>query len=293
VNRRLALIAALVVLGAGWGITNPLSKIAVSQGYRHFGLIFWQLVIGTAVLAALTLIRGRPLGFTPRQLGFCTLIALTGTLIPNAASYAAVVHLPAGIMSITIAAVPMFAFPIALVMGTDRFGWARLAGLLAGLGGVVLLTAPEASLPDPGLAIFVPLALIAPLMYGLEGNLVAKWGMAGLGPVRLLLGASLTGLPVAGALALATGTWIDPRPPWGGPDWALIASSTLHALVYSGYVWLVGRAGATFAAQVSYLVTGSGILWAMALLGESYSGWVWAALGLMFIGLFLVQPRES
>lgn len=216
-NRRLALIAALVVLGAGWGITNPLSKIAVSQGYRHFGLIFWQLVIGTAVLAALTLIRGRPLGFTPRQLGFCTLIALTGTLIPNAASYAAVVHLPAGIMSITIAAVPMFAFPIALVMGTDRFGWARLAGLLAGLGGVVLLTAPEASLPDPGLAIFVPLALIAPLMYGLEGNLVAKWGMAGLGPVRLLLGASLTGLPVAGALALATGTWIDPRPPWGGP----------------------------------------------------------------------------
>lgn len=79
----------------------------------------------------------------------------------------------------------------------------------------------------------------------------------------------------------------------GGPDWALIASSTLHALVYSGYVWLVGRAGATFAAQVSYLVTGSGILWAMALLGESYSGWVWAALGLMFIGLFLVQPRES
>jgi hypothetical protein len=31
----------------------------------------------------------------------------------------------------------------------------------------------------------------------------------------------------------------------------------------------------------------------MALLGESYSGWVWAALGLMMLGLFLVQPRES
>ena len=54
---------------------------------------------------------------------------------------------------------------------------------------------------------------------------------------------------------------------------------------------MVARAGAVFAAQVAYLVTGFGILWAMLLLAERYSGWVWLALGLMFAGLFLVQPR--
>jgi drug/metabolite transporter (DMT)-like permease len=62
-------------------------------------------------------------------------------------------------------------------------------------------------------------------------------------------------------------------------------------MVYSAYVWLVGRAGSVFAAQVSYLVTGFGVLWSMALLGERYSGYVWAALALMFAGLALVQPR--
>ena len=31
--------------------------------------------------------------------------------------------------------------------------------------------------------------------------------------------------------------------------------AVLHALVYAGYVWLVARVGATFAAQVSYFVT--------------------------------------
>ena len=36
----------LVVLGAGWGMTVPLSKIAVSTGHRHFGLIFWDTMIG-------------------------------------------------------------------------------------------------------------------------------------------------------------------------------------------------------------------------------------------------------
>ncbi len=67
--------------------------------------------------------------------------------------------------------------------------------------------------------------------------------------------------------------------------------SLIHAAVYTGYVWLVSQAGAVFAAQVAYLVTGSGVLWSMALLGERYSGWVWAALLLILAGMFLVQPR--
>ena len=55
--------------------------------------------------------------------------------------------------------------------------------------------------------------------------------------------------------------------------------------------WLVGRAGAVFGGQVAYLVTGFGVVWSMLLLGERYSGWVWAALALMLAGLALVQPR--
>ena len=39
------LVALLVLLGIGWGVTQPLAKIAVSDGYRHFGLVFWQLAI--------------------------------------------------------------------------------------------------------------------------------------------------------------------------------------------------------------------------------------------------------
>lgn len=107
----------------------------------------------------------------------------------------------------------------------------------------------------------------------------------------LLLGASILGTVLALPLAWFSGAWIDPRGVWGAAEWALIGTSVIHAFVYTGYVWLVGRTGATFAAQVSYLVTGFGVIWAMLILGESYSGMVWAALALMFAGLFLVQPR--
>lgn len=287
------LAMVLVALGAGWGLTVPLAKIAVSDGYRHFGIIFWQQVVGVAILGPMTLARGRSLRFSPLQLGICLIIALTGTLLPNGASYQAAVHLPAGIMAILIALVPMFAFPIALGLGVERFAPLRLLGLICGLGAVLLLVGPEASLPERAMVAFIPLALVAPFFYGVEGNIVARWGTGGLDPVKLLFGASVIGAVLALPVALASGHWISPLPPWGAPDAAIIASSSIHALVYAGYVWLVGRAGPVFAAQVAYLVTGFGIAWSMLLLGERYSAYVWAALGLILAGLFLVAPRDN
>lgn len=287
------LVALLVLLGAGWGITQPLAKIAVSEGYRHFGIIFWQLAIGTLILGGITIARGRGLPLGPRHLRLYAAIALTGTLIPNAASYQAAVHLPSGIISILLSLVPMFAFPVALALGIDRFRWGRLAGLAFGLAGVALIVGPETSLPDPALAVFIPLALVAPLFYAFEGNIVDRWGTAGLDPIQVLFGASAIGLVAALPLALITGHFIDPRGPWGAPDAAIVLSSLIHAGVYAGYVWMVGRGGAVFAAQVSYLVTAFGVLWAMAILGERFSATVWLAMLMMFAGLFLVQPRPT
>ncbi len=285
----LSLVLLLVLLGAGWGLTQPLSKIAVSTGHGPFGLIFWQLVIVSLVLGAVQALRRRPLPIGRPALMWYLAMALVGTLIPNASMYASMAHLPSGVMSLILSLIPIMAFPMALALGQDRFSALRALGLVAGLMGVVLLVRPGV-LPA-GSVVFLPLALVAPFMYAVEANMVARWGAGGPGPVALLLGSSLLGAVLAAPLALASGQWIDPRAGMGAPEWALVASSTIHAVVYASYVWLVGRAGATFAAQVSYLVTGFGVLWAMGLLGESYAGAVWGAMALMFVGLFLVTPR--
>ena len=193
---------------------------------------------------------------------------------------------------LVLSLVPMFAFPIALGLGNERFAPLRFLGLVLGLAGVVLIVGPEASLPDRAMVAFVPLALVAPFFYGLEGNIVARWGVAGLGPVEVLFGASLVGTALALPLAIVSGQFIDPRAPYGAPDLALVMSSVIHVTVYTAYVWMVGRAGPVFAVQVSYLVTGFGVLWAMILLGEMYSSWVWSAMGVMLLGMFLVQPTK-
>lgn len=291
-SRNLGPMFALLIMGAGWGITLPLSKIAVSTGHQPLGLVFWQMVIGAVLLGAIVFVRGGRLALGRRQIALYLAIAFLGTILPNAASYRAAAHLPAGVMSIVIAMVPMFAFPIALALGQDRFSIARVVGLGLGLGGVALLVGPEASLPDRAMVAFIPLALIAPFFYGLEGNFVGKFGTAGLDPIEVLFGASVFGAVLSFPLALGFGHWLNPLGGFGAPESALVLSSIVHALVYSGYVWLVGRAGAVFAAQVSYLVTIFGVGWAMLILDEAYSGYIWGALGLMLLGMFLVQPRD-
>ena len=288
----LGYVLILVMCGAAWGLGQPFAKIAVSEGYRHFGIIFWQFAIAAALLGAINVARGGRVPVSPRHVAFYTIIALIGTLLPNSASYTAAIHLPSGILSIVLSLIPMLAFPIALAWGLDRFSARRLIGLLLGLAAIVLIAAPDTSLPDRSMVWWLPLALVAPLFYAVEGNFVARYGTEGLDAVQVLLGASLVGMIFAAPLAAMTGQFISPLPPWGAPDLAIVASSVAHALAYTAYVWLVTRAGSVFAAQVSYLVTGFGILWAKLILGENYSPWVWAALVLMMAGLFLVQPRK-
>ena len=284
-------VLALVLLGLGWGSTQPLGKLATSTGHPPFGLIFWQLVVCVVVLGGITLVRGKGLPLHGRALVFYVVVAFLGTLIPNATFYISVARLPAGIMSILISMVPLMAFPLAMALGLDRFSSARLMGLILGLCGVALIALPEASLPDPAMVAFLPLAMIGPLFYAIEGTFVQRFGMAGMDAVQAMFGASVAGLIFVTPVMLGLGQWINPAPPWGVAEGALLLSSALHGLLYAGYVALAARAGAVFASQCSYLVTASGVIWAMLLLGERFSPFVWAAMAVMLAGLALVQPR--
>lgn len=284
-------VAALIALGVGWGSTQALGKIATESGHKHFALVFWQLCIGILVLGAILVVRRKPVPIRRGTVIFSVLVALVGTIVPNSTFYIAVSHLPAGIMSIIISTIPLMSFPLAIALGMDRFSLIRLGGLGFGLLGVLFIALPASSLPDPAMVAWLPVAMVGPLCYAIEANGVARWGTAGLDPVQAMFGASVAGALIAGPLMLASGQFFNPFTSFGRPEVALAASSALHALLYAGYVALAVRTGAVFAAQTSYIVTGSGVLWAMALLGERFSGWVWLALLFMLAGLFLVTPK--
>ena len=106
---------ALMAIGAIWGATQPLAKIAVSTGHKPLGLMVWQAGIGALLLGGVTLLRGRRVPVTAAALRLYLVIALIGSVLPGITSYSAAVHLPSGVLSILLSSVPMWAFPIALL----------------------------------------------------------------------------------------------------------------------------------------------------------------------------------
>lgn len=290
---RLIHALSLLALGAGWSLTIPLNKIAISSGHPPLGLVFWQLVFVSVLLGAFALVRRSRLRLTRKILFYFTGIALIGTFLPHSFMFTAAAQLPAGIMSIAIATVPLFSLAIASTIQLDRPSPLRFAGLALGLGAIVILFTQDSALPDPGKAGFLLIALIAPFCYAVEGNFIAHMRMSHVDPVLTLLGASLIGVLVALPVTLVSGAQVDLAVPWGKPEWALLLSSVFHALGYTGYVWLVKQAGPVFSSQIAYVVTIAGVFASGFLLQEHYSGMVYLALALMLAGMALVRPRPS
>lgn len=279
----------LFIIGISWALTLPLTKIAVSTGHGAFGLMLWQLVVGASVMSLIGFVRRRPLPLHAGAMRTYVAIALIGAIVPNSFTYTAAAHLPAGVLAILMSMIPMLAFPIALALMLDHFEMRRLAGLFLGLAAVLLIILPGADFKGAIPVLWVLAVMVACLCYGFEGNYLAKWGTAGCDPLEVLWGATLVGVLLVLPLVWLSGHWVPLQ--WGAPEKAQISLSILSVLAYSGYVWLVGRAGPVFAVQVSYIVTIFGVLWSAMILSEQYSGLFWLAMALMLLGMALVQPR--
>ncbi len=287
-------LAGLLAVGAAWGAGAPLVRIARLAGYLPLTIVLWQSVLGLLVLAAVLVVRGRwRIPLDRASLALYLAVALLGIVLPHLAAFWALGHVPAAVHSVIIALVPIFALGLALGLRIERFRWKRFVGLTLGAGAVALLILPEASLPPGTATAFVLVSMIAPMCYALEGLVIANVSRAQAGPMQTLLGATAMAVVMVLPLAVLSGAPVMPGTAWGAAEWAILISGIGGSLAYAGYVAILRHGGAVFGAQVAYVVTASGVVWAMLLLGERPSPWFWTALALLFGGLFLVQPRPQ
>ena len=283
----------MVFFGLCWGASVPLLKYAIGANHHPLGMMIWQLAVSVLVLGLVILIRSLPVVINRHNFVYLCFIALLGTLIPNTFSLMATEHLPGGIMAIVIAMVPIASLLIALLFRVEKFAVLRFSGIMLGVVALALIALPDTTLPDPGKAPWILVAIIAPLCYAIEGNFVAVRAPANLNPVSTLFGASVIGLLMLLPIVYLQGWQVDVLVKWDGTRLAMIFSAVGHMIAYTGYLWLLGRAGAVFTSQVAYIVTLSGVLGSVIFLGERYGWLVWLAVILMMIAVTLVRPVQA
>lgn len=291
---RLALALALLFGGGTiWGLSFSAAKLITEAGAHPFGLSLANGFFGAAILLPYCIVRRRLPPLRRDYLVFYVVAGLLGTALPSALLYSAAPHLPAGVLAIVTALVPLMTYVYALGLRLERAEALRACGIVLGLLAILMIVVPEASLPHRAMVGWVLLALIVPASYSSEGLFIALRRPAGSDAIVLLCGMQLAGAAMLAPLVWATDGWLSLALPWGEIEWWIVALVVVNTVGYLMYIELVRIAGPVFAAQTGYLVTASGVLWGIAIFGERHSAWVWAALAVMFAGLFLVNPRAN
>ena len=118
----------LVSAGLAWGVSFSLAKIATQGGAHPIGLNFWQALIGTVFVSIYVVFRRRTVDLSRAHIVFYTVCGIFGTAIPGTLYFYAAAFVPAGVLAITIATVPLMTFVAGLAFGIERAILSRFRG---------------------------------------------------------------------------------------------------------------------------------------------------------------------
>ena len=285
--------AFLLFMGTAWGLSFSLGKIAVENGAKPFGISQFQVMLSGLILLVITLVRRKPMRDMFDKIGFIFIIAMLGAAIPGVLFYYAAPHVPAGVLSITVALIPLMTYGFSIPLKMEKFSVIRFMGLVFGVIAICFIALPENSLPNRAALPWIMLACISALCYAVENIILGFKSAVTIGPIRLAMGMNLIAAIVLLPITLMTDSFFVPSFPPQTVDYAVIGLGLITVVAYTMFVMSVAMFGPVFASQVGYLVTLAGVFWGILIFDESHSIWIWLSLAAMIIGLALVAPRDK
>jgi len=282
----------LLFIGVIWGLTFSLAKIAAQGGGHPLGISYWQSLIGAAFLIVLSFRNREKIPLKRNSILFYFACGLLGSVVPGVLFFYAASRVSPGVLSITVATVPLMTFCAAAMYGIEKLKAGRVLGVLFGILSIILLVGPEESLPDPSAVPWVLTALLAAVCYSAENLLVALRMPTGVSPFTVAGGMFIAASIITTPIVISTGTFVSLSWPWGPSEWAIVGMATLSVTAYSLFIFLIAHAGPVFASQTAYVVTFSGVFWGVVIFDEQHSSWIWTSLIVMLGALALVAPHK-
>jgi drug/metabolite transporter (DMT)-like permease len=271
------LFAVMCVL---WGIPYLMIKVAVAEVSAPV-LVLARTAVGALVLLPLG-IRSGGLVMLRRRWPWVLAFAALEIIGPWWLLSDAELRLSSSMSALFIAAIPIMSVVLARFFGdTERLTTARLAGLLVGLAGVVLLAVPHLG---GGTAVSVGELLLVAFGYTIA-SLVAAHRLAEMPGIVLTTGClTLAALFYVGP---AAATW-PARMPSAKVLSALASLAVLcTALAFVVFFALIREVGATRTNLIGYVIPAVAVAAGVVVLGEPFTPAMVGAFALILVGSVL------
>ena len=276
-------ITDLILLAAIWGSSFLFITLAVND-FGPFPLMALRTGLGLLVLLPLLFWR-HALPDLVRHWKPIFTVGIINAAIPfTLLAYAAFV-IPAGVLSILNAATPLWGAFFAALWIKDILPRWRMAGLVIGFFGIVMLVWDELEIDQLlGTGLGLAAALAAPMSYGLSSTFTNRYLM-GVKSIAVASGALMSA--TIALLPLAWLTWPEgdiSQRSWGA---LLMLSILCTGITYIVFYRLVMNAGPARASTVTLLIPVFGVLWGWMWLEEEVTSVILIATAIILLGTSL------
>jgi len=282
--------AEIALLGAIWGASFVTVAVALRE-MGPFATVAWRTGLGAAALWAAVALARLPVPRAPRFWWACLVMGLLNNAIPFSLMAWGQQAIESGLTSILNAMTAVFgAVAAAALLRDERLGARRAAGVALGVAGVATIMGREAL---AGLDLR-SLAQLAVLGGALSCAFASVWGrlhLSGAAPAVAAAGMTAGGALISVPMALAVEGAIPlPR---SAEVWASVLCYGLAgtAGAYLLYYRILAVAGAANTMLVTLVIPPAAILLGWAILDERLAPRAFAGLGLIALGLVLLDGR--
>jgi drug/metabolite transporter (DMT)-like permease len=280
----------LVFLSVLWGGSFFFAKIAVTE-LPPLTVALGRVGIAAAILALLVKATGNSWPHDAAAWRAFATMGVLNNVVPFSLFFWGQTHIASGLAAILNATTPLFTVIVAHLFTTDdKLTRARVAGLIAGFAGVVIMIGPDL-LRDLGANVAAQIAcLLGAVSYGFAGVYGRRFRDR---PPLIVAGGQLTASTVMllPMVMLIDQPWMiaAPQPITLGALLALATFST--ALAYVIFFRILATAGATNLSLVTFLIPLSTILLGATFLNETLAARHIAGMAAIALGLAAIDGR--